>query len=919
MIHSNDWHLLEKEKVADALETDLYKGLAESEVRRRRRTVGKNDIWYITRVSPLKAAASAVFDLATLLLIISAAAAALFEKSVEAGALILLLVIGGAIRTAAHLYACRILEDRAKDKIPTVSVIRDGRIRLISAEEAVPGDIVILESGDTVPCDGRVVSGEDSVVSERGITDNKNPVHKFDNVIETDAAEEVPCEFRSNMLFAGSLVLSGTVRMAATACGEASLICRKQGGIGIDSSVKMPAVSKLGTRSRNTSLVMLTCVMIITALSIFFGNGLSLPDVFLGTMAMAVAAMSEFLTVIATITIAVGVHDAAKGKKNRVLIKQPEKLEELCGIGRIVFCGSSFFKSGRSEFYAAHMKGEYLRTDDMTEEQLDEAAEMISLALTASADSNRGLASGNFEELNNTDMDAVIRRAHDSVVKKQKKDSTYSFLIYDHLDADEEQTAGMQLSLIDYKGDVYAVGVGKAADVLACCTYAESADGEVPLTPEMRKEIVERCVRLEFSGASLLAVAVRKSPYMQLNRAAVLTQFMTFRGFFAVAEEPEENAKNNIAYLKERGIVPIVFTENPEADLYYCRRLGLFTKNTLRVKSGELTEEAVDSIGADGAVISFAEEGKNRLASAYAKAMKTVMHNRASDTDKILQDADEAAPITAAVGRETRDSGVTAAADIGIAAARSNLRTIPTTLSANSSVIIHSERKKSAQSGFGGFDSVVRAVDSASVMFANMESAKAYLTASQCARLIVLTAAVFLGIPFLSAVFLLIWGLLFDFAAILMTAFTSPENRIGGDFRTADGKRRIGQVVSGAVWGVSVSGWCVLLPFVMRILGLGFGNGEITAILEASVILCGALYAFTSLKNTYSDAKLRIPMAGVMFFGGTAVLVLILTLADIPVIGAAFCGFGSLLALVPTLVPFGIFAVERLARRVKRS
>jgi magnesium-transporting ATPase (P-type) len=327
----------------------------------------------------------------------------------------------------------------------------------------------------------------------------------------------------------------------------------------------------------------------------------------------------------------------------------------------------------------------------------------------------------------------------------------------------------------------------------------------------------------------------------------------------------------------------------------------------------------VDSIGADGAVISFAEDEKRHIASAYAKAMKTVMHNRASDTDKILQDADEAAPITAAVGRETRDSGVTAAADIGIAAARSNLRTIPTTLSANSSVIIHSERKKSAQSGFGGFDSVVRAVDSASVMFANMESAKAYLTASQCARLIVLTAAVFLGIPFLSAVFLLIWGLLFDFAAILMMAFTSPESRIGGNFRTADGKRRIGQVVSGSVWGVSVSGWCVLLPVVMRILGLGFGNGEITAILEASVILCGALYAFTSLKNTYSDAKLRIPMAGVMFFGGTAVLVLILTFADIPVIGAAFCGFGSLLALVPALVPLCMFAVEKLARSVKSS
>jgi len=798
-------------------------------------------------------------------------------------------------------------------------VIRDGRMKLISAEDVVPGDIVILEPGDTVPCDGRVVAGDDAVVSERGITENKKPVHKFDNVIETESAGEVPCEFRSNMLFAGSLMISGSLRMAATACGESALISREQGGITIDAAVKLPAVEKLRTRARNTSLVMLACVMILTALSVFVGEGVSLPDVFLGTMAMAVAAMSEFLTVIATITVAVGIREAAGGKHSRVLIRMPEKLEEIRDIKRVVFCGSSFFKSGRSELYSCRIGGEYRRTEEMSEEQLDKAAELISLAMTASADSSTGIASGNFAEINNTDMDAVIRRASYSAARKSKKNSSHSWTLYDHADVGE-QTAGMQLSLIEYDGDICAVGVGKASDVLACCTSCEENGETVPLTDEMRKEILTECVRLEFGGASVLAVAMRSSPYIQLTRPAVLTQFMTFKGFFAVAEESEKNAKKHIEEMKKNGIVPIMLTDHPEEDLYYCHRLGLFSKNTVRVHADELTEEIVDSIGADGGVISF--EGISRLqaASVCTAAMKKIMYNRVSGTDRILQEASEAAPVTAAIGRETRDSGVLASADVGIAVSKSDMKTIPGTLSSQAALLVHlqpdQKKRSSAEAGFGGLDSSVSAKHIVDRVFAGIEAAKYYLTASQCARLIVMLGAVVFGIPFLSAVHLLVWGLLFDFAGILVMAFAEPD----GDFaKTQSRKAGFRAVLDGLIWGAVSAGWCRILMSFGTLTGMTMTHGEVEAILSASVILAGCFHVWISLRRVCGGCRVHLHSAGAMFFSCAFLYAVFLTMTDMTVIGAAYCGVKSLLALVPLIVPVGIYVVERLALHLKKQ
>ncbi len=932
--HPNDWHLLKKEEVLHALDTDPYKGLSPRDVQRRRRTAGKNDIWRIHRVSEWEVARTAIFDLATLLLVISAAAAALFEKSTEAGALVVILLIGALLRTATYVRATRILEDRAKEKIPKASVIREGKLLLVEATELVPGDIVVLEPGDTVPCDGRVVMGEDSVVSERGVTENRSAVHKFDTVIETKSGgEEIPCEFRSNMLFAGSIVLSGSLRMVATACGEAALIGRKQGGVVIEGAEKLPYLDDLRIRSRNTSLVMLAFVMVLTALALLVKQNTSLADVFLGSMAMAVAAMSEFLAIIGTIMIAVALRDAAKlpsykkaflrqaGEKDsaRGVIRQPEKMKDLLDVKRIVFCGTSFFKSGRSELHAYRAGGKYSLFNDGNTEDGESLRELLALALSASADSNLGMARGALADPNDTDMDALIRRGVDSYTKKTGLPLENSFVLYDHRDASSPDTMGMQISLLAKDNDVWAVSVGSVETVLSCCTHAQSEEGVVPLTEALRRQIGLECARLVYGGAAVLAVAMRKSPYMQLNRAAVLTQGMTFYGFFAVAEAPEEGASEHIREMKEAGIVPILFSEKPEADLYYCHRLGLFNKNTKRVSATELSRVRMDTLTEDGMIVSFENLDRLHMASARAKAMKYIMKGRLSEADKLLHKEDPV-PLTAAFGRETWDSGVLAAADVGIAASRSDLRTVPETLSRYASVLVYTEHREPVEGGFGGLAGLLRAVGASAAAFDNMEKAKSYLTASQTARLVILFAAVLFDIPLLTAAFILVWGILFDFAAVLTMAFDTP---VADEKLRLPKKTRYPKTLLSLTEGLLLGGLLVLYIPLIRLLAPALGfvltGGEELALLSGSILLSAAAFAFHKMGLMQPGGKHRAHTAGMLLALSAVVTAVLLTCTAVSSIGGVFCGWKGLLALAPALLVTLIAVLAALVRKHKKA
>ncbi len=918
MKYRNDWHLLKNDDVLKALDTDLYKGLSEKEAVRRRRKYGVNNIWHVKRISAWEAVCEALFDIATLLLIISAAAAALFDESNAAIAVAVILLLGGILRSVVYIRANRILEHLAEGFIPTATVIRDGRMKLLPAHALVPGDIVFLEAGSTVPCDGRVLAGADSVVSERGITENTTPVHKFEIVIDANVdSGEVPCECRSNSVFAGSVVLTGNLRMVATACGMRSLIGMKQDGIAIEPARKLPLIGKLEGWCKFTSLVMLACVMIITVLSLFLRDGFTLPEIFLTTLAMSVAAMSEYLTVIGYIILAASIRRSAgkeeekQGKPtSRALLRRPSVTEALADVERIVFCGSSFFESGEAEICGYRVGAIYRDRAEISAENSD-LAELLSLAIPASSagQTGRSLSDGTGEKV--SERAKIVRTAVAICAKQTGKSPDKNYALLDHVDSSNVFAAGLDTSLIVQEDEIVAVSCGGIAEILRSCIGYESGGSVLLLDAELRKRIFTECAKLEYIGAKIVAVAKKASEYSTLNRLAVTTQNMTFVGFFGISEKAEDGMAESLAFLKERSIVPILLTSEPERDLYYCHDIGLMSKKTKVVPYDQLQPAMLDGLSTSGMIVAFPEMKYGIPASLKSDAMKKIMageHGRH--------------PVTAAIGREVSDLDVLQLADIGFTAAASAYRPVPEPLSRNAAAVVC----PAAKNGRGGLAGILRAVRSAGQALCNIKAAAFYLTSAQIARLaVILAAVIFPAVPLLDEVMILIWGLLFDFAAVLVMAFENDEHlpaaeaRRTGKFIPISIRRSVG---AGLVWGLSAPGILLLLKLLANVLPrrleLNLRSGEEISFLVGTLLLCGLAMASESMKTGSLFRHVRVNFAFLGFAGMTLLLapLVLFTGFGAAWVGGKPCGLPGLLAILPAA---GILAVWEIVKAVRKK
>ncbi len=864
----NDWHLLTDSEALEKLSVDMYRGLDEREVRKRRGIYGRNSIWKVPKRYTLRDIFAAVFDIATLLLVVSIICAAVFDKNYEAGWLAAILVAGACVRTITFVRAENILYNAARTKIPSVSVIRNGKLKIISADEVVPGDIIFLEAGDTVPCDGRVIADATATVTEKGITENKTPLKKFNSHIKlAEGSHDVPCEFRSNMLFAGSTVLYGRIRMLAVATGDETLAVMKQGGIEIKTETA-PEIERLRERSRTVSLVMLGFVMLLTFLSMLINKNTSLPSVFLSSLSMAVAAMSEFLIVIGYIIFSVAIRDCGdashmshKNKKHsRAVIRNVEKLGGLSSAKRIVFCTSSFFKSGEAVISACRAGGKYFEGNEIAGKA--EVERLIDYAGAASLKMNNGLTDSGSEK-SITNSEKLVGLANDAYVKLSGKNITSECVLADHRGRETDDSMGMETSLVLLDNDLYAVSCGNIDDVMKCCTMIEDENGVLPLDNELKKKIFTECAKLQISGGRVLAVAKRQSQFPSLVHLPVLIQYMTFVGYFVVSEKEEDCARENIAYIKNTGMPHVLFTENTQEDYYYLRKLGLFDKHTKIVRYGDLTEENIT----DSMVVSFDGLSEREYASCAAAVMKKL-------GDK-----------TITIGKKVWDSGAMAESEYGITVV-SGMKNIPETLAKNSDAVVYSESKNS----YGGLDGIVRVFKTSKRVLSDIASAEFYFTASNTVRVVLMVTSVLFGVGTLSPVFILVWGLLFDFAAVLVMAF-------GDSFAEIKANGAV-SALFGALLGI------VLAFTDYGVMLFTKSSSESAAVLAGAIILAGLALTELALKpkiklSAYNNSDL-------LFILSSAVLASVLMLTEI---GARICssgtdaaGVSALFAFVPALI-----------------
>jgi magnesium-transporting ATPase (P-type) len=300
------WHTLDADEALRALGTQVH-GLSSDEARARLARYGPNRLAEVKPPSAWVRLARQFNNLLLYVLMAAAAVTALMGHWVDAGVIMAVVVLNAVIGFVQEGKAERALQAIRHLLAPHAVVLRDGRQHDVDAAELVPGDIVLLASGDSLPADVRLLQARNLRIDEAALTGESVPVDKRVEPVAADAA----IGDRLCMGYAGTLVTQGQARAVVVATGNATEIGRIGKMLESVEQGTTPLLAKMAGFGRTLTFVILAAAAALFAFGLLV-RGMPAAEVFMAAVGLAVAAIPEGLPAIMTITLAIGVQRMAQ-------------------------------------------------------------------------------------------------------------------------------------------------------------------------------------------------------------------------------------------------------------------------------------------------------------------------------------------------------------------------------------------------------------------------------------------------------------------------------------------------------------------------------------------------------------------------------------------------------------------------------
>ncbi len=314
------WHLLPAAEVVNLLESDRDRGLDLSGIEDRRRRFGANVITAKKGRGPLMRFLLQFHQPLIYILLAAALITALLQEWVDAGVIFGVVLVNALIGFFQEAKAVRAIEALAETMVTEATVLRSGGKTRISSTEVLPGDIVLLQSGDKVPADMRLLSVRDLRADESALTGESVPVEKSQETLADDAV----LADRKNMVYGSALITYGQSTGIVVAIGDGTEVGRISGLISATTELETPLIRKISEFSR----ILLYVILLLAAATFGVGllRGASAFDMFMAAVALSVGAIPEGLPAALTITLAIGV---ARMARRRAIIRKLPAVETL--------------------------------------------------------------------------------------------------------------------------------------------------------------------------------------------------------------------------------------------------------------------------------------------------------------------------------------------------------------------------------------------------------------------------------------------------------------------------------------------------------------------------------------------------------------------------------------------------------------
>ena len=539
------------------------------------------------------------------IILIAAALISVFTGDVESTVVILtVLVMNAVLGTVQHQKAEKSLDSLKSLSSPNAKVVRDGQKIEIPSRKVVPGDIVLLEAGDMIVADGRILHNYSLQVNESALTGESTNVDKKEEALEGETA----LADRTNMVYSGSLVTYGRAVTVVTDTGMNTEIGRIAGLMNAAAERKTPLQVSLDRFSSRLAAGILGICMLVFALSIY--RNMPIMDAMLFAVALAVAAIPEALSSIVTIVQAMGTQKMAK---ENAIIKDLKAVESLGCVSVICSDKTGTLTQNKMTVQQIYIDGETIWKEDLDLKNQLHRYLLYDCILTNDSSIVDGKGIGDPTEY------ALLEMARGISVSDE--------LIRGLMPRMEEIPFDSDRKLMSTKYQLHGVPTiltKGALDVMLERTgYIRTSEGVCPITAEDKKRIADK--NREFSEEGLRVLAFG---YKEVSEDDVLElddeQDFIFIGLVSMMDPPREESRIAVEDAKRAGIRTVMITGYHKITAQaIAKKIGIYQEGDMAVTGQELDamsdEELMENITKISVYARVSPENKIRIVDTWQK------------------------------------------------------------------------------------------------------------------------------------------------------------------------------------------------------------------------------------------------------------------------------------------------------------
>jgi Ca2+-transporting ATPase len=703
------------ENVLDQQKTSRN-GLNENQVTERLSQYGKNKLAEGNKKTLIARLLGQMTDPMVIVLI----AAAVISGAVGelADMIIILSVVAlnsilGVIQEGKAEKAIEALQQMAS---PYSKVRRNGHVMQIKSEDIVPGDIVLLEAGDSIPADMRIIEASSLKVEEASLTGESVPVEKTSDVLTSKNNEDVPLGDRYNMAYMGTNAVYGRGECVVIGTGMSTEMGKIAGIISHTENEKTPLQKKLASLSKVLSIGVLGISIFIFIFSVLRSGGFSgghVLEMFMLAISLAVAAIPEGLVAVVTVVLSIGV---TKMSKRNAIIRKLTAVETL-GCTQVI-CSD---KTGT------------LTQNKMT--VVDTFGDENQLAISMALCNDASLSDEDESIVGEPTESALIRYAFDAGKNKNELERQLPRVS----DAPFDSERKMMSTIHKTESKFIQYTKGAPDELLKRCTHILTPQGEVLLSDELRKDVLDRNKAMAKKALRVLGSAMRHWDVLPEDTSPEnLEKDLIFIGLTGMIDPVRPEAKAAIEECRSAGIRPIMITgDHRDTAVAIAIELGIINDESQAITGAEISKMSDEEFDANidkySVYARVQPEHKVRIVNAWKKRGK----------------------ITAMTGDGVNDAPALKSADIGV-----GMGITGTDVSKSVSDMVLAD---------DNFASIVYAVEEGRRIYDNIRKSIQFLLSSNLSEVVALFVATIMNLKLFSPIHILWINLITDtFPAIAL-------------------------------------------------------------------------------------------------------------------------------------------------------